>query len=367
MASRTFPYESGKRDGGKDGAGSSVYNFHDLFSVRVSHPDLDILMRRELSVFLDTSDQVDLTVEEGELLPPERTLSRNYAFDESSLVVDTSTGRIELSEGRIRAESVSPTKLLQWVMALMRPQVLRREVSLVHAAAVSRDGVGYLFPAWTQTGKTNLSLSFLANGYDYMAGDWCFVAASGDLLAYPRYLNLRDYNFRCHPFLLDTLGKRRGGRRLRRYLAAMTFARSLDGNSRFSSMVQRWMMDRYFLNVQLPVSRAVVNCGTSLRAPLSTVCLLTTARSGRCILSEIGARELAEKVVWGGRYERLWFEKAQLAMAYATLGGSPDEQTSLEIDLLTRAFAGAKCVEVTLPPAGTAIDMEQVRALIEGA
>ncbi len=300
------------------------------------------------------------------MVPQSRTLSMDYSFDGSSFVIDTAPGRIQFTKGVLRADSVLPSEVLRWVMMMMRPRALRGGVSLVHAAAVSRDCVGILFPAWTHTGKTNVTLSFLKNGYDYVANDWCFVAASGELLGYPRFPSLHDYNFDCHPFLLDVLGKTRKGGSLRRQLSAMRFARSLNGRNWLSGILQRRLLDRYYLDLHIPVSDIVHGCRTALHAPLSKVCLLTTARHSGCAVSEISPEALAEKVVWNGRYERLWFHKAHLAMAYVAFGESPEEPASVEMDILTRAFRGATCVEVTLPPAASAREVDQVRELVEG-
>ncbi len=155
------------------------------------------MMRRELGVFIEDVEVVDLRVEEGDVPVPARSLSGGYAYDDSTFVVDTRYGRVQLGEGLIRAGSVFPYELLRWVTYAMRRRLLEKDVSALHAAAVARNGQAYVFPAWAQTGKTNLQLNLLAHGYEYMADDWCPVTASGEVLGYPRSVNLLEYNFAC--------------------------------------------------------------------------------------------------------------------------------------------------------------------------
>ncbi len=345
----------------------STYNFHGLFSVGVTHRGLDSLMRRELDVFLDDMDEVDLTVEEGEVSLPERMLSLNLSFSDSSFVFETSTGRIQLTDGRLRAEtSVSPRSILvQWVESLMRQRITMKGVCFVHASAVSRKGTGYLFPAWSHTGKTNVAIRFLVEGYDHMADDWCFVSSTGEILGYPRWLSLYAHNFAAHPFLRTIVGTRRERLNLRRRLAVTKFARSLHGADRISEVLRHRLLDRFFVNVRIPAQRVIPGCKVALRAPLSKVCLLTTARSGETTVSDVSGNELARKVALCCN-ERNRFSGYRAAMAYAghdVMGDLISEETNL----LGRAFETAKCVEVTLPQRANSGDLDHVQRLLEEA
>ncbi len=318
-------------------------------------------------MFLDEVDAVDLRVEEGRVVIPDRMLSQDFSFDDSSFVVETPFGRIQLAEGLLRAEPGGSRELLRWVKYVMKQRVMKRGATLLHAAAVSHEGIGYLFPSWGHTGKTNVTLSFLTNGYDYMSDNSCFITALGEMLAYPRHLDLFDYNFECHPFLIGALANLREQRHLKRQLAATRLARSLGGSNRLSRMLGRWLSDRYFVNVRVPVSRAIPGCRTVLRSPLSKVCLLTTARSGVSAVSEVPAKQLARKVALFGQYERFRFYGSQLAMTYAGLQEVEDDLLSAETDLLRRAFAAARCLEVTVPPTLKSRDVDRIRELLEEA
>lgn len=346
---------------------ASTYNFHGLFSIGIVHEGLDRLMREELAVFLDTPRRLDLTVEAGEVRLQEKMLSTRYSVSGSVSVVKSSRGKVQYGEGLLRADPGIPPELLlvQWVENLMRQKILARRASLVHASAVSRNGVGYLFPAWAHTGKTNVALHFLSNGYDYMADDWCFVSASGEILAYPRWLNLFAYNFECHPFLVATVEKHTAPG-LRGRLAVTSFAESLDGSGRFSRRLKRWLKDRFFVQTRIPATLAVPGCSVSLRAALSNVCLLVTTNSGKISVRDVSADELAHKVALCGQYERSPFRSHQLAISY---GKYPDEWRNwfqTEKEVLAKAFGTARCIEVTLPTKPTHGDLAQIRQLAEG-
>ncbi len=312
-------------------------------------------------------DDVDLKVEEGAVPLPDRMLSSDLGFGDSRYVFDTPSGRIQFADGLIRAEPrVSAQELLvQWVENLMGREIPNRGACMVHASAVSRDGEGYLFPAWAHTGKTNLALSFLLRGYDYMADDWCFVSASGDLLSYPRWINLFAYNFDANPELLGTMGNLREFRAFRRQLAATRFARSLDESSLVSGIVRRRLLDYYFANVRIPVDRAIPGCRTAPRAHLSKACLLTTSRSREISVSDISAREVAEKAALCAYYERTQFYRREAALAYAGGGESKGVLISREVGVLDSAFKQAKCVEVTLPQRPSSRDLDRILEELE--
>ncbi|MEE9182190.1 MAG: hypothetical protein V3U33_06475, partial [candidate division NC10 bacterium] len=272
------------------------YNFHDFFTVRVAHPGLNALMRTELASFISDVNSVDLRVESGEVPPPDRVPLRGDPFNEPNAVTETPSGSILLAKDLIRAGPVFPSELLRWVTYAMRRHLLEKDVSFLHAAAVSRDGLGCVIPAWAHSGKTNLHLNLLTNGYDYMSDDWSFLSASGEVFAYPRHLRLYWPNFACHPHLVEALGNGRERRRVRRQLAAAQFAQSLDGSNWLAGVAQQWLSDRFFVNVKTPVSRLIPGCRTVLRATLAKVVTLTSAKSGVDIVPNVSPKQLARKV-----------------------------------------------------------------------
>lgn len=325
-------------------------------------------MRREFRLFTAEPEAVDLWVTEGDVPKPERMLSRSYLFDESSFVVLSPFGPIQVGPGEVRAApEVWGGELLRWILTLMRPQMLGRNAALIHSSAVSRDGVGYLFPAWRNTGKTNLALGFLKEGYDYMSDDWTFVSASGEALAFPQHLHLFDYNFECHPFLSQSLADGGDARHIARRLSVSRFVQSLRGSNWLSSYLARWLTKRFFVEVRVPVGRVLPECSTALRAPLTKVCALSTSLSASGMISEVSAAELASRVAVTSFYERKSFLQHTLALAYTGLQDYTEDYLAREREILQRAFEHARCFEVTLPPALDSAEVDRIRTLVEEA
>ena len=347
---------------------TSTFDFHGFFSIRAEHRGLNDLLRRELAAFARGLTSVDLTVSEGLAVPLGNLLSTKYSFDRSSFVVQTPAGRLRLADRILEADPSYPAELLliQWVENLMRQQIVFRGATLVHSSAVCRDGVGYLLPAWAHTGKTNVALSFLRDGYSYMADDWCFVSESGEILGYPRWLNLFDYNFEVRGARAPSLDPR-VLKRLRRRLAVAEFARSLRESHRLSRWLRRWLLERHFVNVRVPASVAVPGCTTELRAPLSKVCLLATSQSGSVRCRELEPTELARRLVLCAQYERSTFGMHQLALMYSGVLVPPPDLVSREEAVLARGFRSSRCLEVALPPSPSAGDLDRVRRAIETA
>lgn len=351
----------------------SVYSFQGLLSVEVAHRGLDALLARELGSFRVDQDDADCRVEEGPVPAAERVLSYrtdelNYSFDDSTFVLETPRGNIRLRGNDVRAESgVSPDLLLDLLLTMyVRPRATAKGATMVHSSAVSREGLGLLFPAWAHTGKTNLALSFLTNGFDYLSDDWSFVSASGELMGLPRWLALFDYNLRCHPQLIQAFAARTGRDNLKRNLSVVGFAEGLDASHRTPRMMRDWLTSRYMIYSRMPVSEAIPACKTVLRVRLSRVCFLTATRSKDYAIVEASPELLANKVVSCGNFERSTFRRHESAWAFSESRVVPD-LASAETNCLTKAFASAKCLELRLPRTYSSADFAKVREAILAA
>ncbi len=351
----------------------ATFSFHGLFSVRVAHRRLAGLMREEFPFFLDRNARpdgpVDLIVEEGEVGSDDRLLSTIYSFDKDSMVMGTSSGRIRLSEGVIRAEpGLDPEDLYaRWVEGLLFFHVMSRGAFLAHSSAVSRDGVGILFPAWAHTGKTNVALEFVSNGYDYMADDWCLVSSSGELLGYPRWLRLFSYNFEAHPQLRSTVGGPKARRSLERRLAMNRLARSLNPDAAISANIRARLESRFFIYVRAPINRVIPGSREGIRAPLTKACLLSTGRSRRVGIADLAPEELARRVALTAMYERYMFNLDRTAKAYAGMPDGPLDFAQAGAAVLQKAFSHARCFEVQMPTSPSQEELRQIRSLVESA
>jgi hypothetical protein len=81
--------------------------------------------------------------------------------------------------------------------------LLDEGAALCHCSAVKHDGRVVIFPAWRDVGKTNLLLTFLPDGAQYIADDLCIVTDDGTVYSLPKRLNLLHYNFQEYPSLLE--------------------------------------------------------------------------------------------------------------------------------------------------------------------
>jgi len=348
-------------------AAPHVFNVHGLFSVKVLHKGLRAVLDRELSAFRSDDSHVDLVVEEGEPDQTADALGLDYSYGHDVLVVETATGRIQLADGLIRAEPrVSADILLsQYVENYMQQTILPRGACIVHASAVSRNGVGLLLPAWRHTGKTAVALEFVAHGYAFMSDDWSIVTSAGELLAYPRWLRLFQYNFELHPFLAQNIPDELGGRQLRRSLLFREFASSLKSKNRFAAWLQRAIEDRFYPYALVPVSTAIPQAETALRARLAKACLLTSSIRGAWTVEEIPVDLLARKMAASASYERTSLLEHGLARLYAGGGLEPRTLYQEYVRVLGSALQNAVCLEMKLPARLTSINFKQIEAQLD--
>ena len=66
----------------------------------------------------------------------------------------------------------------------------RHSLLMLHAAAVGIDGHGILIVGHGGTGKSTLTCSCLADGFDFVSDDLCLLSATGSRIVYPVYTNV---------------------------------------------------------------------------------------------------------------------------------------------------------------------------------
>lgn len=347
----------------------ATYDFHGLFSVRVAHRGLHELLARELSGFRATASEPDLTVEEGEVPVPGLGLFPEYRFDDASFVVSAPPGHVRVEDSHLRADAdVPPEHLLSaWVENVMKRRVVRRGAAFVHASAVARGDRGFLFPAWMHTGKTDVAIDFIEHGYAYLGDDWCFVARTGEILGYPRWLHLYAYHFAAHPSLRASLTANGGGAALGRRLSVQDFVRSLDTTNPVVRRFSRWLTDRFYVAETAPMAAVVPGSRVAMRAPLRTVCLLVSSRDRRIELAETTPEDLARKTVMCGDYERREFPWHLSAMSYAGVPVDESDPAPEEIEILADAFSRARCFQMTMPAHPQPEDLDRIRRMVEEA
>lgn len=87
--------------------------------------------------------------------------------------------------------------------ALVQVYLFSFESFFCHASAFEYEGKVILCPAWRNSGKTDLMLSFMSEGARYIADDWVVINKQGEIEGYPKRINLFPYNFHHFPQLLS--------------------------------------------------------------------------------------------------------------------------------------------------------------------
>ena len=82
--------------------------------------------------------------------------------------------------------------LLEYIIYL---EFVHLGYSFCHASSFVFEGKTILCPAWRNVGKTNLLLSFLKDGAQYLSDDWILINRKGSLLSLPKRINLLYYNY----------------------------------------------------------------------------------------------------------------------------------------------------------------------------
>ncbi|WP_248898296.1 hypothetical protein [Haloplanus halobius] len=77
----------------------------------------------------------------------------------------------------------------------LRKKLAENGMAMVHGSAVNYEGNTYLFPAWRHTGKTNVMLTLMQNGADYLGDDRVFISEGGEIYAFPTNIHLFSYNY----------------------------------------------------------------------------------------------------------------------------------------------------------------------------
>lgn len=133
----------------------------------------------------------------------------NYAFNRNSIYIRLRNGYVRLprdiSENTIVIEYERSVKEDYMLFAIfkyfLRKSLIEKGFSLTHASCVARNDKAHVFIAWMHTGKTNIMLQMLKNGYKYLSDDKIILSKDGYAYPYPKKINLFSYNLDTHPWL----------------------------------------------------------------------------------------------------------------------------------------------------------------------
>ena len=99
--------------------------------------------------------------------------------------------------------SIHPDILSNFIFLIGLSELLRsRDLYLIHAAALARNGKGLLIPGFTGSGKTTLSIALLREGFRFLGDDRTFIKKETDglkLLAFPDELDVTKETISSFP------------------------------------------------------------------------------------------------------------------------------------------------------------------------
>lgn len=126
-----------------------------------------------------------------------------HTKDGSWLETDVAAGLAwgRLSRGLLEAPRYVFTDLM---LAPLMEMLKHRGYFGLHAAALTRDGSGYLFPGGVGSGKTTVALSLVRRGFRYLADDKVLLrkeASRVEALAFTRRFNIDPDIAGCYPEL----------------------------------------------------------------------------------------------------------------------------------------------------------------------
>lgn len=158
------------------------------------------------------SEQADITCKIAPIkTSTERKLgnpSKNFSRSGSSFILKRHGGAWTLDKNwekiRMSPDLIDDRPRIAIEFAL-RKKYIEDEISLVHGSAVRINNEIIIMPAWRHTGKTNIMLSLLEQGGDYLADDRVWIGSDGKVLAYPSNIHLMSYNYKSFPNLSENL------------------------------------------------------------------------------------------------------------------------------------------------------------------
>jgi len=169
------------------------YNIHDLVKIRTNLSKGNRLPSVFLVNNVDSAD-IELYIDNSKvntsgLIPiglrifydKNIFIHKCKFFLDAHLEVREETGRMVIRFNPLYKIFRKP---IDYFLAFLQMKLLDKGFSFIHAACVAKDGICFLFPAFSDTGKTTTALQFLGSGYNLL-GDDMVITDGRNVLSYP--------------------------------------------------------------------------------------------------------------------------------------------------------------------------------------
>ncbi|MFC1662945.1 hypothetical protein ACFL04_02125 [Patescibacteria group bacterium] len=192
-----------------------IINIYNKIRVELRNPPTKVSdwFTAELPLMIEHNpeNKADINIEFTRLIiPPTATLissaiavkdKHTYIKDSASSFIKMSFNDLDKDKITLQVDhSIDPLFFIQVLEPLMQFYITFKKALFIHASAVKLNQHGVVFSAWAHTGKSNLVLGMLKRGAGYLADDWTIIDED-NIYAYPKSLNLFNYNFKHYPEL----------------------------------------------------------------------------------------------------------------------------------------------------------------------
>lgn len=192
------------------------FNIYNIFKFSIKGtilPVFEKFFNRELEYFKSKEIPVDLEIQlVPKIADPDITFFPNYGRDKEYFYTrDPFSRKVGIfSNSKVIAESKidSGWLLKDIIEPLMLLHILPKGYSFLHASAVTKNNKSLIFTAFSGTGKTNLLVSLLKDGYFFLADELPLISKEGVVYPYPKPLSICSHNIKVNPWLTEVISNK---------------------------------------------------------------------------------------------------------------------------------------------------------------
>ncbi|MBW2989886.1 hypothetical protein KY358_06235 [Candidatus Woesearchaeota archaeon] len=237
-------------------------------------------------------------------------------------------------------------ELLGHLEEILKYKLLKKGIAPIHGSSFVYRDRGVNICAWINGGKTNSLLYFLERGASYISDEFTVLSKRGDLLAYPKRIDLRDFNVMALPTVAGnlSLGQRI---RFRIVLTGKKFFRifylfGLDSISKIGKNIE--------FKVRMPLKKLFPGLKIVKKQRVDTLFLLLESNSVRAKIRPLPLDDFIDRVMATNIFEAS--KMVNDCRAYSFITGNRLSFARLhekEREILSIALRPVKIYEVLVP------------------
>lgn len=150
--------------------------------------------------FIKIKYNVNQTVTPSREVTPRNYIGKDFFYDRTHGVKITFP-----DPDRICLETAQECN--EWFQICVQIQLLQLNISMVHAAALAKDGKAVMFPSWGGVGKTACVAEFISEGWTLLGDDIVLLDQEGYVRPYPKDFVIYPYHKALFPEFFATSEK----------------------------------------------------------------------------------------------------------------------------------------------------------------